>query len=289
MRIRLFILLLFGLATACREQYIREIDFQSNPKLVVASFITAGDTLLQVQVSRSVPVYQRSSDVQTNITDAVVSISGNGRSVNLSYDTESMLYQISIDSLFIVEGETYTLRVTQNNEQVEATTTVPRRFNLQGSATISKLSRSTFGYSRTFYGCQFIFSGNPAPLAYYGLSYQLITLSNGVELSNGYFSNESYSLTKMDFYKANQPNQSMLAILKEKVSQNYSSSEDSSFFRIHLWQSDEAFYEFNRTADLNYRSSDEFFSEPVPIYSNVKGGLGCFGSYLRYSFNSPKF
>jgi hypothetical protein len=289
MRIRLFILLFFGLATACREQFIREIDFQSNPKLAVSSFITAGDTLIQVQLSKSVPVYQRSSDVQTNITDAVVSISGNGRSVNLTYDTESRLYQISIDSFFVVEGETYTLRVTHNNEQVEATTTVPRRFNLQGSATISQLNRSSFGYSQLYYGCQFNFSGNPAPQAYYGLSFQLMLVSNGVERSNGYYSNESFSLTKMDYYKANQPNQSMLAILKEKVPQYNAASNDSSFFRIHLWQADEAFYEFNRTADLNYRSSDEFFSEPVPIYSNVKGGLGCFGSYLRYSFNSPKF
>lgn len=290
MRRLTLIILTVLFAAGCRETYIEEVDFPAVSKLAVASFITPGDTLLKVQITRSQPVYQRTNFNPPPISDAEVNISGNGQLINLTFNPTSKVYEAVVSSTFIAEGETYILRVKQNNESVEAKTTVPNRFVLQASALVTRLVRSDpFGSSRTFYGCQFNFSGNPAAPAFYGVSYQLVTRNNGIENLGSFYSNETFSLTKMDYYKSDMAQDAVQTILREVVNYSVPGNVSSKYFKIHLWQADEAFYQFNRTADMNYRSYDEFFSEPVPVYSNISGGLGCFGSYIRYTFNSPDF
>jgi hypothetical protein len=53
---------------------------------------------------------------------------------------------------------------------------------------------------------------------------------------------------------------------------------DSAFLRICLLNTDKPYYDFHKSRE-NYSLGDSPFTEPVFLYSNIKGGLGIFASY----------
>jgi hypothetical protein len=53
---------------------------------------------------------------------------------------------------------------------------------------------------------------------------------------------------------------------------------DSSFFRIYIFNTDKAYYDYHISLK-NYNSGEDPFTEASPIYSNVTGGLGIFAAY----------
>lgn len=285
------LLLLLVLVSACRETYIREIDFATPSKLAVSCFIKPGDTLIQLNVIRSIPVYTTNNNNITALSDAQVIIEGNGQRHNLIFQPAFGRYTATVSPTFIAEGKTYTLQVTEQNETVTASTTVPIAYTLQGQAQLSYILQSgSFGGGMdTVYGCQANFNAAPLANSLYGISYQLIRQRNGVDFPGAFYANSPRTTTFLDFLKSNQASQQIFARLNEKVRINFRNSNELYYFKVHVLQCDYSFYEFNRTADLNNRSNGEFFTEPVPVYSNIAGGLGCFGSYISYSLNSPVF
>ncbi|MFV0589761.1 MAG: DUF4249 domain-containing protein [Draconibacterium sp.] len=67
-----------------------------------------------------------------------------------------------------------------------------------------------------------------------------------------------------------------------------SSNESDGNFRernISLFSLSKEYYEYLNTANLHYYFEDDFFSEPVQVYSNIKGGIGIWGAVARTSFS----
>ena len=67
-----------------------------------------------------------------------------------------------------------------------------------------------------------------------------------------------------------------------------STSDDSADFRnrdIYLYSLSEEYYEYLYTANLHYWLDEDFFSEPVPVFSNIKGGVGIWGAVSYSSFS----
>lgn len=48
--------------------------------------------------------------------------------------------------------------------------------------------------------------------------------------------------------------------------------------KILFYRITSEYYEYLKSANSHFWYADDYFSEPVPVYSNVKGGLGIFGS-----------
>jgi hypothetical protein len=57
------------------------------------------------------------------------------------------------------------------------------------------------------------------------------------------------------------------------------SEPDSAFLRVYLLNTDKPYYDFHKSLE-NYSLGDTPFTEPSFLYSNVKGGLGIFASYI---------
>ncbi|WP_319482624.1 DUF4249 domain-containing protein [uncultured Draconibacterium sp.] len=68
----------------------------------------------------------------------------------------------------------------------------------------------------------------------------------------------------------------------------YSSYDNSANFRIrdiYLYSLSEEYYEYLNTANLHFWFDEDFFSEPVQVYSNISGGIGIWGSASYASFS----
>nr|WP_321358764.1 DUF4249 domain-containing protein [uncultured Draconibacterium sp.] len=66
------------------------------------------------------------------------------------------------------------------------------------------------------------------------------------------------------------------------------SDDSSANFRIrdiHLYSLSEEYYEYLNTANLHFWFDEDFFSEPVQVYSNIIGGIGIWGSANYSSFS----
>ncbi len=101
-------------------------------KLVVTGFISPQDTVLAVQVNRSVPVLGQSNAIR-DVANATVTIRDGSQSVTLryavNYNRQNVnLYWASAGSFPIVAGKTYTLTVeTPEGQKVTGQCTVPAR------------------------------------------------------------------------------------------------------------------------------------------------------------------
>ncbi|HYQ55778.1 MAG TPA: DUF4249 domain-containing protein [Draconibacterium sp.] len=66
------------------------------------------------------------------------------------------------------------------------------------------------------------------------------------------------------------------------------SYDNSASFRIrdiYLYSLTEEYYNYLNTANLHFWFDEDFFSEPVQVYSNINGGIGIWGSANYASFS----
>ncbi|WP_319500678.1 DUF4249 domain-containing protein [uncultured Draconibacterium sp.] len=71
-------------------------------------------------------------------------------------------------------------------------------------------------------------------------------------------------------------------------SYGYSSYDNSASFKIRdicLYSLSEDYYEYLNSANLHFWFDEDFFSEPVQVYSNIIGGIGIWGSASYSSFS----
>lgn len=65
-------------------------------------------------------------------------------------------------------------------------------------------------------------------------------------------------------------------------------NENSGNFKlrdIYLYSLSKEYYEYLNTMNLHFWFDDDFFSEPVQVFSNIKGGVGIWGSATYSSFS----
>lgn len=275
------------LFTISCEREVTDVDLPNeDPKLVVYSYISPTSKLINVLVSKSVPFFGPSSRNidNTPIKDAVVLISsGTGLVAQISYSPNLNLYSMPNDANFpIVAGQTYLLEVsTPDGFRCTAKTTVPA--NTPDQLIVKKDSTTTNG------------------LGFRVINYQLdIQWADIVNVSNYYTVNvqklESfYVVNNMDtIYNYNNV---CYQVLNDNGIDgslfNYKCNEYQLFetlgldsinplFRdrkVSLLTTDISYYKYHESL-LRY-NDDIPFSEPVQVYSNIEGGLGCFGSYLQ--------
>lgn len=54
--------------------------------------------------------------------------------------------------------------------------------------------------------------------------------------------------------------------------------------KLKLFSLSKTYFDYLNTCNYHYWYSDDYFSEPVPVYSNVKGGMGIWGSSSSSEF-----
>ena len=299
----LFLLALFVLLACAREEVLDDIQSDYfEPQLVIHSLITPGDSVL-INVGRSGPLGD--SLQATRVTDALVTITdGQGRAVRLPLvreDFYTTVYGISEQDFSIQAGTTYTLSVTHSElPAVEASCTVPETATpLQAVRYIGKSrfpddGRFTYDVQVTWYDSgpylhRVYFSGdytttNPEDgrILEQGVYRYRQDPFHGIEQADSLFTYYDSFFSSKRFYTDTLPNGTILSSEPIEAPTTYQLATYLVTPDEHMarYQASQEIFAQNES-ELNSGSFIGLYRGIIPEYSNVRGGLGVFGAYLR--------
>jgi hypothetical protein len=246
---------------------------ESKPKLVINSYISAENDTLKVNIQESRPLYVPSSNYEFGypvVTDATVKISDGSKSITLIYNDIQKKY-IAISDVFNIEpGSTYYLEVTTpRGDLATSRCTIP--VSVIPEIEITNIETfNDYGYIEKVVSFRFKdvagegdFYHVQAGILYvteFGEDFMGETyLEKGEPFESDVNKDGSYFLYKTGRIGGQVPNQTSLHIY------------------IFIGVTDENYFNYHRSV-TNFQD-DNPFSEPTPVYTNITGGLGVFGSY----------
>lgn len=261
--------------TSC-EDMESEVDIEPIPsKIIVTSFITPNMPNVYVRVYKSRALYTPydfdENDDFLTIDDAFVSMTNGIDTVALNYDNESSSYVIDKGRFPITKGTTYYLSViTQEGDSASASTTVPTLTPPQIELTGID---STITYEGMLYYANVRFKDIEgqgqlycckAGAVYWGEGMSTPYLGEiGFQRGESFISDKNKDGEYFSFSTNNFPN----------------NPDEPTRLYLTLSITDEHYYNYHK--GLEDYDEDNPFAEPVPVYSNVKGGLGIFASYVQ--------
>ncbi len=268
-------------------------------KLVISCFLSPQDTVLAVKVTRSLPVLGEQinySYTGINVTDATVFLSAGGKSVTLRFNSQLGYYSVSNLQLPVVAGQTYSLRVqTPAGEQATSSCTIPRVVNLTG-ITLDSLTDNQFGRQNKRYFVRGRWQDPAGQANYYQTTglLRFVPLCTSCEMNPNYKPTEQYS----PLYSDNSTNglqtdrstegNEMISdrlflgnLYGNPAQSGFGSQYKSATLTVNLLSTDQAYYQYQDAVSRQGQSSDNPFAEPVPVPTNIQGGLGCFAGYNR--------
>jgi hypothetical protein len=256
-RYTLFILIIFSV-TACQSE-LSVVDIASENKLVVQSFISPQDTILSVRVSNTNAVIGQVSKEFKTIANATVTIGNGIKSVLLSYDKDGY-YRISSKQLEVKSGQKYFLNVnTPDGRAVSGECTIPLT-TIDKTKMIIDIQSLT---SETKY-VSVKWDDIPNEQNYYALTGVYETLRKGC--------NNDLPIYFVDKNRNG-----------EQFSFNFNTDivcgSGNPNYIIIIANYDLNGYQYISTLQEQFSVNGVPFTEPVQIFTNIKGGYGVFSGY----------
>lgn len=249
---------------------IKNVDVKIPPvetKLVVSSFISPQDELIMVSVSTTVPIYNNPDAFKKyeQVTNATVVISSGSDSWTLPYDALYKRYVLDSSIVHITVGASYRLSVsTPDGKYAEATTTVPHANN---SLTFTT---SPDPDDMNLFRVHAQWQDPGASVDYY-----MVETRNTTNNNINYFSR----------FEAVKDDENQGGILKRTVYYPYYINKKDTVYTALSVITPELYIYYDRLKrlpNLDGIGTDDLFSEPFPMYSNIQGGLGIFSGFNRY-------
>ncbi|MFO8067221.1 MAG: DUF4249 domain-containing protein [Bacteroidales bacterium] len=284
----IFLTALF-LIVSC-EDLVTNIDFpDSEPKIVVHSFISPADTAVMVLLTWSNPISSNESYWMPEIIeDAEVQITETGgATASLDYIADRSFYSVSTEEFPIRAGEKYALSVKlPDGRSVDAECFVPYK-----NESLELIDTNTVYLNEweTNFRVEYTFVDPGINRNYY---------YSGVYKDTKYFDYENYEWRstvekfwiiygESYIYADGEEEKEYLIkaetyLYEDEYPENPPDDmpEDEEFITIMLLTTDEHYYQYHK--DLEYYYPDDMFSESTHIYSNINGGLGIFAGYNKY-------
>jgi hypothetical protein len=239
----------------------------TKPKLVLFAFLSNENAQQTAFVSISSPVIGNYQEPRT-ITDArVYLISETGERVDFDFVWQVGFYVTPLSAIAIEPGKSYTVYAVLNNDSVWGTTRVPQQAASFSEYVKTKVPSPFEWEQKRRITCKW--TDIPGQDNYYRITFYPkpeFPAEDAEELYNGFFLDRQ------------QDGKTMASSFEVNV---YNPEPNQSSYALNLVTSDLPYYEYHRRR-VNYAGEDPF-SEPSPMYNNVKGGLGVVGSYLKTS------
>lgn len=308
------IIVLMLLLTAC-ETMVSDIPEAKLPKteskLVVHSFISPQSNYINVVVSESIPLFTQSDATGNRIENATVRISDGVNEITIPFDPKNKLYSIAQSKFPISASKTYSLSVSDGKRSVTAHCTVPKQTPVIKSYEIDMIVTSNPLYTDTAVTLKMTWQDFPKDTNYYRTSafmdidYNIPAETNKKEFTEkrisgtyGFFWN--WQMGRNEFISDNQLDGSLftsptgrasLPHAQEKTLANgkkitvYPKTKITAIL-MEVYNVDKHYYKYHRSQTVS-DDTDNPFSEPAIIYTNIKGGLGCFGAYNAAQIKIP--
>jgi hypothetical protein len=257
-------------------------------------FILDGDTVL--------------NDGSNVVSNAIVTLeSSKKKSVNLRFDKEEQIYTVSTALYQIEAGETYTLKVSSNGRVAQATCTVPANRALIKSYVLDSTSQIDFGIERKGYKLKMKWDDIAKELNSYRVrAYAEFEYLEPLEVSNGkviyqlnisktpaswnnQFTDEAAYINDQNLDgKSLQsplglllPNVFSRRIVLNGVKYEAKITQKKPKITMELLTLDTNYKQYHLSILKHENAEGNPFAEPYSVFSNVKGGLGCFGATNR--------
>jgi Domain of unknown function (DUF4249) len=272
----IFILLAFFF-TACEK----EIEFDGDvktPKLVLNGMLIA-DTTLTVHISNSLSVIDNGN--HQNITDAVVVLLQNESIIDTLHHTGDGYYKSDV---IIMSNTLYKIRAKAPNfKSIEASDIVP------SPITVDSITRKIINgqYDEEMHFNIYI-NDKEAEKNYYiiRLYKKYLYFGNndwqqyGLDCSDPYIEDVGYGdnyyediFLPDNMFNGNQHNLEI---------STYWYDADSVDYKIEVYSSSEAYYNYSKSITRYRMASGNPFSQPVQVYSNINNGFGIFAGGNLY-------
>ncbi|MBA3706014.1 MAG: DUF4249 domain-containing protein [Bacteroidetes bacterium] len=257
---------------------------ETKPLPVMYSYICPTDSVIRLKLMSSSPLFSSNEiDVLAAVSDGDVKISSIAQgTAQLIFNQNTGYYELKTNSYPIVPGQVYKMTVTTiNGDVATAETQVPFTAVPINMVTVETIPEN----SQTSDRIKAFFTGEANSVNYYRIAAshcfvytgQTDTIVNDTQINELYsdlnHDGEDSSLTGR-FYQKND-------------SAAYYSTE---YYDVFLYNCSESYYNFNKSLK-NYSGVGISFpppAEPTLMYSNVKGGFGCFGAYMKMTFRYKK-
>jgi len=235
-------------------------------KIVVQCFISPDDDFINALVSWSKPVVGSSLDDEPEyIITAKVEISDGTNTGIMLWDESMELYVLPGSSFPIEAGKKYFLTVSlPDGKKVTSTCQVPLTQNKTFVLSkIDSLEEDTWG--TTLITCTFKYKDHePSVKNYYRVDGSPKLYDFDEELGGEFKEDSEFQtdyLFKLSFYE--------------------SAVQFSRKANAWIINGDYNYYMYHKTLQGAQRNFG-LFSEPSIVYSNIEGGIGCFGAYNSY-------
>lgn len=262
------------------------------PKLFVAAFISPQDTILTVKVSESTPLLSTTTLSSGEIPHAAVTLSDGQKTISLLYDSRLRFHRVSARMLPIIAGKDYTLVVkAPDGRRVEATCRVPGAVPLKAVRFDSVTTEAATGKKRYFIQMQW--QDVPRETNYYR-TMAIFTYTRRNEGTRTFRPDSSYAtfgeggrITLLPDGSADgqtlgsERGYLAASLLDTARSVQFGRVFRSATVRANLFHVDKNYYDYHRYLEVHRATNDNPFTEPVPLPTNIQGGLGCFGAYNR--------
>lgn len=249
---------------------------EQKPKLVVTCFISPSDSLISVRVMQSTPLYNYiDNSPDKNISNATVEISDGSKTTTMTFDYNTYCYTCKTSDFPLESGKTYYLKVTAPTfDKVDATCTIPSTTNTSTSIdALDSTLKTNYNFTNIVYSLKFHFTDIANEINYYRVFINTETVKD--TSMYGYYNDVIFYLDRNKEISSDKNNDGSITNFNATA---YASTP-AKFKKItfYLLTTDRNYYEYYHS--LSNYSSDNPFSEPTMIYSNINGGFGVFAGY----------
>ena len=299
-----FFILCLLMLTGC-ESLVNDLGPDDLPKiesrLAVECYISPQSARLEAVVTESQPLFGPATYNAVFVKNAEVILSGDAQKVLLVYDDSTARYYADTSAFKVEAGKTYSLTVNDGKRSVKATTTVPANRPVIKTFTVNivpanysddSLAQIRFSWEdikgeTNYYTVRSYVIAEETTPQYNDKTGDIVPFRN-VNMWQSYRRDwNTFSDTNLDGITYNAPEYNVITPRKRTITYVDKNGVARSFFnnalirevRVEVLNIDINYFRFFDTLD-NSGAGDNPFVEPALVYTNIQGGLGCFGSYI---------
>ena len=287
------------------ENMVNDLDEDQLPhiesKLAVECYISPQSEQIIVRVTASQPLFGPSTFEPVTIKNAAVTLSGETTSVQIPFIDSTGAYIIPASKFKVEAGKKYTLLVDDGKRVVKASCVVPAKKAVVKSYVIDTIPGPRFS-TDTVARVRLSWDDIKGETNYYtvrGFSITEQTYPGYIPETGGSGPVRSDNKSRLDIdseYLVNDinldgitfnapifyvylPRNFMFQYVDDsvKLATAYSDPKFKEVY-VEILNLDENYYKFHRSLK-DIQNNDNPFVEPTLIYTNIEGGLGCFGAY----------
>lgn len=274
--------------SSCRETLIGVPDIDFPPRIVVGCFIDPSYDTLTATLSLSMPLYQEGNEEDfRGITDGIIVLEGAGMVDTFRYDPVRRHYRLPSSAVPILPDSSYTLRVYRLRSDTvllgSARCTVPPRRSPNVEVTAERDSSAPTPFYREFVNLIVRWPAQASPERYYRMLYGLKQRS----ATDSAISWINDAPGKPQVFTGTDATDGFIRVSDRFVFWGWGSpTVGRTTAIVCLQETDVHAFRYLNALNAQINQPPGPFQEGVLLYSNIEGGLGCFGASNTYFIES---